>query len=75
MSHGDEGTAWITVQNHLNVVAVAALIDCACIILPEGITMEQNVIDKAIEEKIPILSSKLTGYELCKKLSEKGIGS
>ena len=35
MSHGEEGMAWVTVQTHLNVIAVAALADMACVILPE----------------------------------------
>lgn len=68
MSHGDAGTAWITVQNHLNVVAVATMIDCACVILPEKITVEQDVLDKAKEEGIAMLSSALTGFELSVKL-------
>ena len=33
--------AWVTVQTHLNVIAVASLGDMACIILPENITMEE----------------------------------
>ena len=41
MAHGEEGMAWVTVQTHLNVVAVAALAEMACVILPEGIVMEQ----------------------------------
>ena len=45
MAHGEEGMAWVTVQTHLNVVAVAALAEMACVILPEGIVMEQESLD------------------------------
>ena len=32
MAHGKEGTLWLTVQKHLNVVAVAQLLDFAGIV-------------------------------------------
>jgi hypothetical protein len=36
MARGKAGCAWVTVQTHMNVVAVASLHDMACIICPEG---------------------------------------
>ncbi len=66
--------ALITVQTHMNVVAVASLIEIACIILPEGLGAEIDVIDMATKEGIPILSSELTAYEIAGKLYEMGIG-
>ena len=47
MGHGEEGMAWVTVQTHLNVIAVAALAEMACVILPEDISMEPDVLAKA----------------------------
>ena len=73
MAHGEEGMAWVTVQTHLNVIAVAALADMACVILPEGITMEQDVLDKANAEEMCVLSSPLTAYEICGRLAGQGI--
>ena len=73
MAHGEEGMAWVTVQTNLNVIAVAALADMACVILPEGITMEQDVLDKANAEGMCVLSSGLTAYEICGRLSAQGI--
>ena len=40
MAHGKKGMAWITVQTHMNVIAVASLMEMSAVILPEGITME-----------------------------------
>ena len=34
MAHGEEGMAWVTVQTHMNVIAVAVLSEMACVILP-----------------------------------------
>ena len=73
MAHGEEGMAWVTVQTHLNVIAVAALAEMACVVLPEDITMEQDVLDKANTEELCVLSSPLTAYEICGILSAQGI--
>ena len=73
MAHGEEGMAWVTVQTHLNVVAVAVLADMACIILPEGITMEGESLQKAKDEDMVVLSSPLTAYEICGRMAASGI--
>ncbi len=65
MANGKKGTAWITVQNHLNVIAVAALLEMACIVLVEGITLDEGVKEKAEEEKIPVIYTKLSAYDVC----------
>ena len=41
MAHGKQGMAWITVQTHMNVIAVASLMEMAAVIIPEGIQMEE----------------------------------
>ena len=38
--HNAAGMAWITVQTHMNVIAVASLMEMAAVIIPEGIQME-----------------------------------
>ena len=72
MAHGEEGMAWVTVQTHLNVIAVAALAEMACVVLPEGITMEQEVLDKANAEEMCVLTSPLTAYDICGRLAAEG---
>lgn len=73
MSHGNKGNAWITVQVHPNVVAVAVLLEFSCIIIPEEIGVEEISLQKAESEGIPILVSKENAYSICSKLSELGI--
>lgn len=73
MAHGQEGMAWVTVQIHLNVIAVAALHDMACVIMPEGIEMEKESLEKAAEEGVCVLQSPLSGYEICGKLYAAGV--
>lgn len=50
MAHGKQGMAWITVQTHMNVIAVASLMEMAAVIIPEGIQMEEPSLEKAREE-------------------------
>ncbi len=69
MAHGDEGMAWVTVQTHLNVIAVAVLSDMACVILPEDIRMEEEPLQKARDEGMVVLTTKLTAFEICGKLA------
>ena len=68
MAHGEPGMAWVTVQTHLNVIAVAVLSEMACVILPESIEMEQESLDKAIAEGMTVLQSPLPAYEICGRL-------
>ena len=73
MAHGEEGMAWVTVQTHLNVIAVAVLSDMACVVLPEGIRMEAESLQKARDEGMAVLTSPLTAYEICGKLAAEGV--
>ena len=70
MSGCETGDAWITVQTHLNVLAVAELNEAACIIVPEGITVESVTAERAEEKNIAILSSEMKTYELCWRIHQ-----
>lgn len=74
MAHGRRGGAWITVQTHLNTVAVASLLDLACIIVPEDIEVSGQTLEKADEEGIAVLSTSLTGYQASGRMTALGIG-
>ncbi len=65
MAKGKTGCAWVTVQTHMNVVAVASLHDMACVICPEGIEMEAASVEKATQEGIAVISSPMGAYEIC----------
>ena len=75
MAHGKKGAIWVTVQAHVNVVAVASLLELAGVILPSGITMDEKAVEKAREEGITILSSKMDAFHLSGMLYKMGIGS
>ena len=73
MAHGAAGMAWVTVQTHMNVIAVASLMEMAAVIIPEDIEMEEATLQKAKEEDITVLQSSRTAYELCALMAEAGL--
>ena len=73
MAHGQKGMAWITVQTHINVIAVAVLMELSCIILPEGLNLDEDALQKATNEGIPVLRSNKAAFELCGMMMEAGI--
>lgn len=73
MSHGKKGDAWITVQTHSNIIAVAALLELSCIIVPEEIEVPEDTLHKAEEEEIAVFQSSLSTYGLAKELYRMGI--
>lgn len=75
MAHAEADMAWITVQSHMNVIAVATMMDMSAVIVPEGIEVGPEIVEKAAEEKLALLASELTAYELCGKMFAAGIGA
>lgn len=73
MKNGQEGMAWVTVQTHMNVIAVAVLAEMACVILPESIDMEPDVLKKAEEEGLCVMKTKLSSYEICGRMHKAGV--
>lgn len=67
------GNIWITLQAHMNVVAVAALRDVSAVILTENGQPETAVIDKANEQNVILLGTSEPSYEVVGKLWELGI--
>jgi hypothetical protein len=64
---------WITLQAHLNIVAVAALLEVAAIIITENAKPDAATISKANEQGIILLSTPKPTYEIDGKLWEMGI--
>ena len=73
LAHAEEGTLWVTLHIHQNIVAVASHKDLAGIILVQGRQPEKDTIAKAEEEGLPILVSSLSTFELVGRLYKAGI--
>ena len=73
LAHGKQGMAWVTMQTHVNVIAVAVLMEMACVILSEGVVLEEAAMAKAKEEGIAVLTSDKTAYELAGMMMKIGV--
>lgn len=69
MAKAKEQSIWLTIQTHLNIMAVAELLDMVCIIVVEGMEVEEQTINKSNELQIPILKTKASAYEIACKLN------
>ena len=70
MSRAKEGDVWLTVMGNINAVAVAALTDCACIVLTENASLDEQAKDKAELQGVCILQSEKNAYELSVEISK-----
>ena len=73
MGLAQSGNVWLTIMSNLNIVAVATLSDVSCILLCEGVTLEESVKNTAEAKGVNIFSTDMTAYEAAKKLAELGL--
>lgn len=75
MSRAPEGCAWVTVMANMNTLAVASLADAACVILAEGMELDETARKKAEEQGITVLKSGLPVFETALTIYEMLKGS
>lgn len=64
MANSREGDVWVTMQKHVNIVAVAQLKGLACIVLVNGRQPEPDTVKRAEEEHIPLISTQWPAFEV-----------
>lgn len=70
MGRAKAGDAWITIMSNINIVAVATLADVACIILAEGVELDDKIVETARQKGVNILMSSESAYKIAIKLSD-----
>lgn len=73
IAHAGQGSVWITVQGHPNIMAVAVLRDLAAVVVAAGNRPDKETCAKADAEGIPLLSWKGNAFELAGKLYSQGL--
>lgn len=68
MGNTKKGDIWITLQTHLNIVAVASHADLSGIIITGSRNLPEDVLKKAESEKVLIAVTPLTAFELSGRL-------
>lgn len=70
MGRASSGDAWITIMSNVNILAVASLADTSCIIVAEGVELEESVIETAKQKNINVISSPVGIYDTAVWLSQ-----
>ena len=64
---------WVTVMGNRNTLAVASLTDTACIVLAEGVSLDESTLNKAAEEGIAVLATDLPVFDAALKIYQAGV--
>lgn len=70
MAHAKEEDVWVTVQGHMNTLAVAVMVGISAIILAEEVEIDEEVKKRANQEQIPVLSSKEKSFTLVHAIAD-----
>jgi hypothetical protein len=69
MGRAESGDAWVTIMSNLNVVAVASLADPSCIVLSEGVTLDDGVKERAEQQSVNIVKSSKNTFSVCAEIA------
>lgn len=73
IANAQEGDIWVTLQKHLNIVAVAHLKGLAAIVLVNGRRPDPDTVARADEEGVVIVTTPLTAFEAAGLLYSCGL--
>ena len=73
IANAREGDLWVTLQTHQNTVAVASMKGLAGVVLVNEREPEADTLQKAQQEKLPLLVSSLSAFELIGRLHDLGV--
>ena len=73
MGKAPSDSVWVTVMGNKNTLAVASLADVACIVLAEGVALDEGTLKKAEEEGIAVLSTDLPVFDIALEIHEAGL--
>lgn len=68
MSRMNADDCWFTVMGNINTIAVAVLADCACIVLCENASLDDDARIRAKEQNINVLTTESKAFSLAVKL-------
>ncbi len=73
MANAKQDNVWVTWHLHPNIVAAALIVKLSAIILVSGRQPEQETVQRAQQEGMPILVSSLPAFEIIGRLHGMGI--
>jgi hypothetical protein len=73
MANAQDGDVWITMQKHVNTVAVAQLKNLSGIVIVNGRQPEPDMASRAAEHRIAVVTTPLAAFDVAGRLYEAGI--
>lgn len=73
MAGAKNGGLWVTLQAHMNIVAVAALLEVSAVVITEGARPDAATLAKANEQEITLLATIEPTFNVVGKLWEMGL--
>ena len=73
LANAKQGSVWLTIQNHMNVIGVASMAMIPAVVVCDGVDVADDVAKKADEENILLYTSAQNAFTLSGKLYECGI--
>ena len=73
MAGAKPGNVWVTLQAHMNVVAVASLLGLSCVVITENARLDEEALARGEEEGVPILQTPMSTFTVVEKLAQLGV--
>jgi len=73
MAGARKGNVWVTLQAHMNVIAVAALLELACVVITEGAALDSEALARADQRGVVVLSTEQGSFATVAQLSVLGV--
>ncbi len=73
MGSDADGAAWVTIQSHLNVAAVAVLKDTPIVVIAAGRKPADDLVARCQAENIALVTARDSIFDVCLRLGELGL--
>ena len=73
MANAQDGDAWVTMQRHVNTVAVAQLKNLAAIVIVNGRQPEADMVARAAEHGVAVVTTPLPAFDAAGRLYAAGL--
>lgn len=70
LGRAERDCAWLTIMSNQNVAAVALMAEVACVVLTEGVVPDETLRQRAEQQNINILGTKLSTFDAASVLKQ-----
>lgn len=75
IARGRSGMAWVCAQANINALAVAVMMDAACVVFAQCAAADRQLIERARQERMNVLLTEKTAFEAVGLMWAAGISA